>query len=306
METVSRSVPFKVVRAAEDGDGLTLTGYAAVFNSITRIRGEIPREFDEQIAPGAFAQTIRSKTPVLQFDHGQHPSIGSLPIGAITELREDKRGLYVEARLFDNELIKPVRQAIEAGAIHGMSFRFSVPDGKDEWDRSSDIPLRTIHEVRCVELGPVVFPAYEDTLVGVRDMAPETQATAVGLVDQIEALVAQLVTLEAAELQAGADEAIPALYNLLSILSTLDCFECVAGLEDPAEMEMLSQDTPRTYRWVPVKTEALRAEDSTLSDEAAAGTSDDEQSAAQVEQPPDSTRLHSSVAAAELALLQLV
>lgn len=188
METVSRSVPFKVVRAAEDGDGLTLTGYAAVFNSPTRIRGEIPREFDEIIAPGAFKRTINARTPVLQFDHGQNPHIGSIPIGQITQLREDKRGLYVEARLFDNDLVKPIRDAIAGEAIQGMSFRFSVPEGKEEWDRTGDIPLRTIHEVRCIELGPVVFPAYEDTLVGVRNGGFEIANSLVTIDEHLERL----------------------------------------------------------------------------------------------------------------------
>jgi HK97 family phage prohead protease len=306
METVTRSVPFKVVRSAEDGDGFTLTGYAAVFNSVTRIRGEIPREFDEQIAPGAFRKTIAENTPVLMFDHGKHPSIGPMPIGQITELREDKRGLYVEARLFDNDLVKPVRDAIAGQAIHGMSFRFSVPEGKDTWDRSTDIPLRTVHELRCPEFGPVVFPAYQDTLVGVRDMSDPDAAEVVDLVDQIEALIARLVELEAAELVAGSEDAVPAIYSLLSVLSSLDCFECIEGIDDTAAMQMNSTDEPATYRWVAVQTEDTSVSDDLgTQDEAARdGTSIGEPPATSTEPHPDSTQFL-SVAAAELALLEL-
>ena len=88
----------------------------------------------------------------------------------ITDLREDDHGLFVEARLRDNWLVEPVRAAIVNGAIDGMSFRFAVPDGGDDWDRSGPVPLRTVKEVRLFELGPVTFPAYDDTSVMVRSL----------------------------------------------------------------------------------------------------------------------------------------
>ena len=165
---VCRFVPFEVTRA--DEDGLTLEGYAAVFNSPTLIDSWEGR-FEEVIERGAFAKTIESRTPVLQFDHGTHPLIGSIPLGTIKTLREDSRGLFVRARLSDNWLIEPIRDAIRDGAVNGMSFRFRVII--DEIDNQTDPPLRTLKEVSMPELGPVVFPAYEDTSVGVRDMTNE-------------------------------------------------------------------------------------------------------------------------------------
>ena len=164
-----RAASFEIRKAAadEDGDGFTLEGYAAVFDSPTRI-DSWEGEFDEVIARGAFAKTIEERKPVLQFDHGHDVATGSTPIGAIIELREDRHGLFVRAQLFDNDRVKPIRQAIEAEAIDGMSFRFQVV--REEWDESGDVPTRTISEVRLFELGPVVFPAYEATTVGVRSL----------------------------------------------------------------------------------------------------------------------------------------
>jgi hypothetical protein len=60
-----------------------------------------------------------------------------------------------------------VREAIQSGAIDGMSFRFSVV--RDQWADGKKMPSRTINEVKLYELGPVVFPAYAATSVGVRD-----------------------------------------------------------------------------------------------------------------------------------------
>ena len=182
-----REAPFALVRDETEADGLTLDGYGAVFDSPTRI-DSWEGVFDEDIARGAFKKSLAERTPVLQFDHGRHPMVGSIPLGSFETLREDAQGLHVLARLHDNWLIQPVRDAIRSKAIPGMSFRFSVV--KDEW-RDADgalvkgdeiemrlrrsnpadpttIMRRTLKEVRLYEVGPVVFPAYADTSVGVR------------------------------------------------------------------------------------------------------------------------------------------
>jgi len=169
-DNLTRSVPFSLTRQTDDGDGLTLEGYAAVFNETTSI-DSWEGEFDEQIAPGAFRKTLKERTPVLQFDHGSHPMVGQIPIGAVDEIREDRRGLFVRGVLHDNWLIQPVRDAIASGSIAGMSFRFGVV--KDEWDHDAEPPLRTLHEVRLHEVSPVVWPAYEATTVGVRSKVRE-------------------------------------------------------------------------------------------------------------------------------------
>lgn len=183
---LERSVPFQLVRAdgAEEGDGRTLTGYAALFDVATEINSW-EGTFTEKIRKGAFKKTIREQTPVMQFDHGRHPLIGSIPIGSIADLREDDQGLYVEGRITDNWLMQPVRDAIAEKSVNGMSFRFEVV--REEWrdvngklvkpEEVYDLlwmpgergPLqRELIELKCRELGPVVFPAYAGTSVSVR------------------------------------------------------------------------------------------------------------------------------------------
>jgi HK97 family phage major capsid protein/HK97 family phage prohead protease len=186
-----RAVDFTPVTSEEraSGDGRTLEGYAAVFDTPTEINSHEGR-FTERIARGAFAKTITERTPVLQFDHGHDVRTGSIPIGRFESIREDEQGLFVSARLFPNDVVEPIRQAIEGGAISGMSFRFRVVrdawhdiDGnsvRDEelgrllWDAGERGPLaRTIREVELFEAGPVVFPAYAETSVGVRSITEE-------------------------------------------------------------------------------------------------------------------------------------
>ena len=168
-----RSVPFQITRAEGDGrrDGLTFEGYAAVFNR-TALIPDAAGEFEEQIAPGAFTESLARRKPVLMFEHGKHPLIGSMPLGVITDAHEDQRGLFISARLSDNWLIQPVRDAVKDGAVTGMSFRFRSPgDGDQRWEKRDGKPdLRTLLRLDPPELGPVVFPAYEPTTASVRSL----------------------------------------------------------------------------------------------------------------------------------------
>jgi HK97 family phage prohead protease len=180
-----RAVEFRA--EGDGGDGRTLDGYAATFGQPTRIQSW-EGEFDEVIEAGAFRDTLRKRMPVLQFDHGRDQRTGTVPIGKIEQLSEDAQGLRVVARLFDNPVVEPIRQAIEGRSISGMSFRFAVAREKwtdnagkvvkgDElqrllWEPGDRGPLkRSIQKVDPLyELGPVVFPAYESTSVGVRSL----------------------------------------------------------------------------------------------------------------------------------------
>ena len=195
-----RSAPF-AIRASDNGeagDGLTLDGYASVFNRETIIDSWEGR-FKELVMPGAMKKSFRENPPIVQFDHGQHSMIGSIPIAALEKgyPREEsdpelapEGGAHVIARMLENWLIQPVRDAIAVGAVDGMSFRFGVVreqwfhEGKRITDEEElrallrrtwmeDVPedellLRKLQELRVPELGPVVWPAYTDTSVGVR------------------------------------------------------------------------------------------------------------------------------------------
>lgn len=187
-DDLCRTASFQLTRAEgdeADGDGLTIEGYGAVFNSVTHICSW-EGDFDEQIASGAFRKSLRERTPKMQFDHGRHPLLGSLPLGVWDVAEEDARGLHLVGRLTNNWLVLPFREAIRDGGVEGMSFRFSVEreewtdkDGKkikDEelwdllWYGAGDRGpiLRTLKELKVSEAGPVTWPAYEETEVGVR------------------------------------------------------------------------------------------------------------------------------------------
>ncbi len=172
MDAPIRHINFRAAGGDGDGDGLRLVGLATPFGDVTRIDNYFEGTFDERFAPGAFKRTLGQRTPVMQFDHGTHPLVGSLPLGRFVKLSESKRGLEVYAEVFDNWLTEPIRDAIRGGSINGMSIRFrpvrvSIIEADARTD-GGDVELRTVEEAELFELGPVVFPAYPTTEVDMR------------------------------------------------------------------------------------------------------------------------------------------
>jgi HK97 family phage prohead protease len=169
-----RNLPGMQTRAfdfeAAAGDGRTLEGYAAVFGTSARI-SDTRGDFDETIEPGAFTRSLSNRKPVMQWEHGKDPRVGLVPIAAIDDIAEDSKGLHVRARLFDNPVVEPIRQAIEGGAVKGMSFRFQVPDGGDTWEQTrSRVDKRRVTAADVYEVGPVVWPAYDSATLSVRSL----------------------------------------------------------------------------------------------------------------------------------------
>lgn len=141
----------------------TLAGYAAVFNSEASIGGY----FREVIAPGAFAETLKTADVRALVDHDSGRLIGRKSNGTL-RLSEDKRGLKVEIDLPDTSDGRDVAALVERGDMDGMSFGFMVTH--DEWDETQDPPIRTIHAVNLREVSAVTFPAYDDTSLALRTL----------------------------------------------------------------------------------------------------------------------------------------
>ena len=141
----------------EDGDGMTLTGYAAKFNEPSE-----PLPFIERIKPGAFKRSINSRNDVkLLWNHNTDMVLGSTRAGTLT-LKEDEVGLRVTALLPDTSFGRDARVSIARGDVTGFSFGFTVPAGGDSW--SADGSERTLKSIRLMEVSTgVAFPAYPST-----------------------------------------------------------------------------------------------------------------------------------------------
>jgi phage head maturation protease len=235
-----RKAPFRLVRDAGDGgepdDGLTLDGYGAVFNALTIIDSWEGR-FKEKIAPGSMKRSFRETPPIIQFDHGRHPLIGSIPIASLRSISEDTHpdlapegGAHIIGRVYDNWLMQPVRDAIASDppGIDGMSFRFEVvrdgwetfdgkklTEGPQLWELldatwwgdvpDDELPIRTLKELRVPEMGPVVWPAYTQTSVGMRSKVIDLGRLLDGDPDQRKLFARAAFALDATQSQRQPD-----------------------------------------------------------------------------------------------------
>ena len=155
IEKRTNEVKFEL-RAVEGGDGMTFTGYAAVFNSPSE-----PLPFIERIAPGAFKRSLKARNDIkLLWNHDTGAVLGSTRAGTL-KLEEDNYGLRVTAVLPETTLGKDVRTLVQRGDVSAMSFGFSVPANGDSWN--TDGTERTLRSVRIHEVSIVAFPAYQQT-----------------------------------------------------------------------------------------------------------------------------------------------
>lgn len=152
------------LRAAKDGDPSpgTVVGYAAVFNSLSLDLGY----FREKIAPGAFAEVLKTADVRALRNHDDDDLLGRMKSGTL-RLAEDEIGLRYEIDLPDTTVGRDTAVMIGRGDMSGSSFGFEVD--VDEWDWSGQTPIRTVRNVSVLyDVGPVTFPAYDASTAAVR------------------------------------------------------------------------------------------------------------------------------------------
>jgi len=140
---------------AIDETGMRFSGYAAIFNSASRDLGG----FVEFIKPGAFARSLASRNKImLLWNHDTSAPLASTRNGSLT-LREDERGLFVEATLPDTTLGRDIAAQVRSGLTDSMSFGFQVK--RDSWNTRGD--QRTLEDVALFEVSLVTSEAYAAT-----------------------------------------------------------------------------------------------------------------------------------------------
>lgn len=151
------------VEVRSDDNGLTVEGYAAVFNEETDIGGM----FREKIAPGAFSDAITRDDVVFLINHEGLP-LARTRSGTL-ELFEDERGLKMRSVLDpDDPDVRAIAGKMRRGDLDKMSFAF-WPETQ-EWDDSDEIPLRTIKKASLYDVSIVTTPAYDGTEIGLRSL----------------------------------------------------------------------------------------------------------------------------------------
>lgn len=155
-----------------DGEASKIRGHAAVFNQLSEDLGG----FREQIVPGAFVEAIERDDVRALFNHDANFILGRNRSGTL-RLTEDTRGLAIEVDAPNTQTIRDlVLSPIERGDVSQMSFGFSVRPGGQDWAKDEEgRTIRTLKKLRLFDVSPVVFPAYPQTDVAVRELRAWTQ-----------------------------------------------------------------------------------------------------------------------------------
>jgi HK97 family phage prohead protease len=142
-----------------------LVGYAAVFNQRTQLSGDLY----EQIAPGAFKNSIEQKRDVRALlEHEGGLNVLGRTVSGTLALAEDEKGLRCDILLPDTSVARDVATLVGRGDLSQMSFAFRTIT--DEWKMEDGVRLRTLREVELWDVSVVTFPAYEATSVALRSL----------------------------------------------------------------------------------------------------------------------------------------
>jgi|TARA_Y100000034_G_scaffold132026_1_gene194064 hypothetical protein len=154
-----------------EADGKTvIAGHAAVFNKMSvEMYG-----FREVIAPGAFADSLKSADVRALINHDPNLILGRNKAGTL-RVAEDKKGLAIEIDPPDTQASRDLLVSMGRGDIDQMSFGFRTVE--DKWETKDGKDVRTLLKVDLFDVSPVTFPAYEDTDVGVAQRSLEAWRT---------------------------------------------------------------------------------------------------------------------------------
>ena len=151
-----------------NGDML-VSGYVNETEQLSQELG-LTKRFKEKISKGAFKRAISSSTGDIDFlaEHDSSTVLASTKNDTLN-LREDDKGLYMEARIINTSAGRDWYEMISSGLITNMSFGFRAVD--DEW-RSTDTNIyeRTINELELFEVSAVRNPAYTQSVISSRGL----------------------------------------------------------------------------------------------------------------------------------------
>ncbi|WP_417847112.1 HK97 family phage prohead protease [Thalassospira povalilytica] len=156
---------------AEDDTARTVKGYAAVFNSKTKIRMYGDHSFEEWFNPGCFSETLSKKLDVrFLVEHHPYKLLARAGAGSLI-LAEDQRGLAFESHLPDTTLGRDTYENIRNKNYPGMSFGFRPVKNRPEYDERGRL-IRVQHDkVDLSEITVTSMPYYSKTSVAVRSLA---------------------------------------------------------------------------------------------------------------------------------------
>jgi HK97 family phage prohead protease len=172
LEREVRSFPVaEAEMRVEDEDKPRLVGYAAKYGITTDLG-----YFIEKIRAGAFDEVLKTSDARALKNHDPNLLLGRESSETL-RLSSNSVGLKFEIDVPNTSTGRDTIEEVRRGDLSGCSFAFRVEE--DEWKHFDDRPSeRTIVKIgQLYDVGPVTYPAYQDTTVAVRSLEASKSET---------------------------------------------------------------------------------------------------------------------------------
>lgn len=147
----TKSFSFETKDLSINSGSRKISGYAAIFGNIDKA--------GDMLIKGCFSKSIQDRGPesaandkiIFLWMHDM-----SEPIGRLTALREDERGLYFEAVIGDVERGNQALTQLESGTLNQFSTGYRYVWEKCEWDEERDcliVKEVVLYEISAVSIG---------------------------------------------------------------------------------------------------------------------------------------------------------
>jgi HK97 family phage prohead protease len=173
---IERRVIEAPVELRTEGDKIRISGHAAVFNEWTTLYESESFVWRERLDPGCFNRALKEGHDVRAlFNHEPSQIIGRTRAGTL-RLWTDARGLVDEIDpplAADSPVAAHVLTEIRRGDVTGQSFAFRPTEiqAVERQEGQRVVFEETILDLNLYDVGPVTYPAYPTTDVGVRSRA---------------------------------------------------------------------------------------------------------------------------------------
>jgi uncharacterized protein len=168
-----RALPVALeIRAKDENeDNRTISGAIKYNNESREMRDYWGDSFVEEIAEGAFAESLKQRGVVGLWSHDTSQVLGNTKSGTL-RIDNTQTELRFELDIPDTSVGNDAWALIKRGDVDGVSFGMKVT--KEKWSSEErdegKIYKRTILDAELYEISPVAFPAYPSNEVAVRSL----------------------------------------------------------------------------------------------------------------------------------------
>jgi HK97 family phage major capsid protein/HK97 family phage prohead protease len=214
-----RQIDVELSGAKDESGDLVVSGYVNQTGQWSQPLGREKR-FVEKIEPGTFQRALDKGNDVhFLAEHDNKLLLASTKNGSLN-LREDDKGLFMEARISPTSWGKDYHQLISDGLLTNMSFGMGV--SADKWEKRDDGTYeRSISDLTLAEVSVVRNPAYVQSTIQARSIElidePNITLTEEPKMSKEKTLKELRAQMEALEAEVRAEESTSAVVEVRDV-----------------------------------------------------------------------------------------